>query len=756
MFKLIKYLLIAAVLIVAVVFGLILTTDVNQFKPQIIELVKDATKRDFNIEGDLKLAPSLIPTINVSGVSFGNAAWGEKKPMVSVGDFEAQVALMPLLQKNVQIKKLILNKPEILLETDASGKANWELDLGGSKEASSESSSQQLALNVNEVRIMDANLTYRDGKTGKVTELAVDEISAESSGGSSPLELLVRATLNDAPLKVNGTLGSLDNIMADKESPINLVVELDQARLSAEGKVSQPKSMKGLDLNFNVAIDSLSDLSKFAGSELPNAGPIELTGTVTEAKGIYSLKAEGNIIDAKIATDGKLGNAALKGLDMNIDFAIDNVSSLSELAGSELPDAGPIKVAGRLTEANGGYAINGMKATILEYDVNGDISASLQGERPSVVANLSTDTLDVSQFGGDENTGDKPKKDKVFSSDPLPLEGLKSADVKLTFKANKLITSSMTLDNMNLVMNLNNGKLNVSPFSGNVAGGSITANVSLDGSSGKTASLNKEVTIKQVELGQLPQFKGKETIIGGKTDFTMNLSGSGASVADIMAGANGNLLMTTGTGKLYNKTIDIAGADIVFSALDMINPLSEQEEYTSLECGVVKFDIKDGVATTDRGIALQTGKMNVVGSGTLNFKTEAVDLAVKPKAREGLGISLGGLVDAVTIGGTMANPKPKVGTAAALKTGLTAGAAVATGGISLLAEGLFEKATADGSPCDTALGKAPAPSAQPAAEEKATPEASVENTKEQAEEKVEEKKQEVEDKVKSLKDKLPF
>ncbi len=214
-----------------------------------------------------------------------------------------------------------------------------------------------------------------------------------------------------------------------------------------------------------------------------------------------------------------------------------------------------------------------------------------------------------------------------------------------------------------------------------------------------------------------------------------------------MAGSNGQILVNTGSGKLLNDTIDVAGADVIFSALNMMNPLAEKEKHTTLECAVIKFDIKDGIATTDRGVAIQTTKMNIVGSGTLNFKTEEVAMAVKPQAREGLGIGLGSLVDAVSIGGTLAEPSPKVDAATALKTGVTVGAAVATGGLSLLAEGLFKKTTADSNPCDTALGKAPAasPAKTQAAETKADP---VEEKKEQVEQKVEDVKEKTEDKIK--------
>ncbi len=308
MFKLIKYLVIALVLIVIVVFGLIMTVDVNQYKPEIIQLVKDTTKRDFEIKGDLKLAPSLIPTIKVSDVTFGNASWGEKKPMLSVGTFEAQVALMPLLKKDVQVKKLILIKPEILLETDSKGNGNWVIETGTkSKESSDTAPSALPTMNVSEILIKDANLTYKDGKTGKVTELVVEQIRAQSSGKNSPLNLAVKANLNEAPVEINGTLGSLDALLADKEFPVNITAMLDKASLSAEGKLAKPKSVKGLDLNIDFSVNKLSDLSRLAGSELADVGPIVVTGKLKDVKGGYSISG----MTAKVLNYDVSGDVAI-------------------------------------------------------------------------------------------------------------------------------------------------------------------------------------------------------------------------------------------------------------------------------------------------------------------------------------------------------------------------------------------------------------------------------------------------------------
>ena len=74
-----------------------------------------------------------------------------------------------------------------------------------------------------------------------------------------------------------------------------------------------------------------------------------------------------------------------------------------------------------------------------------------------------------------------------------------------------------------------------------------------------------------------------------------------------------------------------------------------------------------------------------------------------------VGINLGNLAELVRLQGTFANPRIGPDTKAALKAGLSAGAAVATGGISLLAQGLFSASTADADadPCATALGVKP-------------------------------------------------
>src|SRR5512135_449382 len=119
--------------IVAIAGGLVLllligvaiavwTVDVNQFVAPVQAKVKAATGRE--------LALGLEPKIVFDDVRFGNAPWAKEKELASVKHVEADVALLPLLQRRFEVLRLTLVEPTIALETAADGKANWDFGAG--------------------------------------------------------------------------------------------------------------------------------------------------------------------------------------------------------------------------------------------------------------------------------------------------------------------------------------------------------------------------------------------------------------------------------------------------------------------------------------------------------------------------------------------------------------------------------------------------------------------------------------------------
>ncbi|TDG17150.1 AsmA family protein, partial [Paracraurococcus ruber] len=101
--------------------------DLNGQKPRIQALVKERTGRDLALNGPIGLKLSLIPTVTVEDVALSNMPGGSQPQMLTLRRAEVQLALLPLLSRRVEVARLRLVGPDLLLETDAEGRPNWVL-----------------------------------------------------------------------------------------------------------------------------------------------------------------------------------------------------------------------------------------------------------------------------------------------------------------------------------------------------------------------------------------------------------------------------------------------------------------------------------------------------------------------------------------------------------------------------------------------------------------------------------------------------
>src|SRR5210317_490330 len=115
-----------AVVIIAALLIIPMFVDVQKYKPVLENKVVEATGRPFSVGDDLKL--SLFPWagISFSDLQLGNPAGFAEKEFVKVKSFEIRVKLLPLLSKDIQIKRFVVNEPQIVLVKNKSGGGNWE------------------------------------------------------------------------------------------------------------------------------------------------------------------------------------------------------------------------------------------------------------------------------------------------------------------------------------------------------------------------------------------------------------------------------------------------------------------------------------------------------------------------------------------------------------------------------------------------------------------------------------------------------
>ena len=302
-------LVILIVLAVGGVVGFLLTLDFNQYKGLVAEAVEDATGRKLSIEGDVDLKLSLNPALAVDRVTFANAAWGSRPAMVTLKRLDARVSLLPLLSGEINVERLVLVAPDILLETDAKGRGNWLFDSEVKKqpEQPEKGDAGEAMLPVfHEVRIENATLTYRDGRTKAVTKLTLDDATLKADSASSAIAIALAGAYNGNRFEASGTVGALSALDDDKPYPVKLRAEAGGATVTLDGTIREPLAGEGLNLKLSVEGQSLATLSKLAGTDLPSLGPYRLAATATKNKDKVSLsgltaKVGGSDIGGKVA-----------------------------------------------------------------------------------------------------------------------------------------------------------------------------------------------------------------------------------------------------------------------------------------------------------------------------------------------------------------------------------------------------------------------------------------------------------------------
>ena len=403
-----------------------------------------------------------------------------------------------------------------------------------------------------------------------------------------------------------------------------------------------------------------------------------------------------------LTVEGRIENPlAGDGIALTIAARSDDPSKLSGLAGMAIPSIGKVRLSAKLTRNGSQYALRDLTAFLADVERAGNLEADLAGDRPRLAGTLHSPRLDLDAL---LPPAEKPKTGRVFPDDPLPVEALHAANVELTLSVDSALLRGIEIGASRLTVKLEEGALAIAPqiaLGGGALSGEVTARAAEP-----AIALAIDLKGEGIEAGSLVnQIGGKPLLTGGPTNLRVKIKGKGASVRAIMAGLDGRLRARIGSGKIQNAVLDKVGGDMLVQVLGLLNPAAERDDHTVLECAAVLFKIVDGTATADQGIAMETEAFTVVGSGTVDLETEALDIGLRPQAREGLGLSVGSLAGLVRVGGTLASPKPTADAAGVISAGAQAGAAVATGGLSILAKGLLDRATADPNPCATALGK---------------------------------------------------
>lgn len=123
-----KFLLILSILAIAMVLlflALPYVLDVNQYKSQISTLIEKQTGRKVRLDGEIQL--ELFPPIGLNVKEIHLLKPKSDEDLAYIGNLTLKVELWPLLERDIQVKSLVMEEVKAWLAIDASGKGNWEV-----------------------------------------------------------------------------------------------------------------------------------------------------------------------------------------------------------------------------------------------------------------------------------------------------------------------------------------------------------------------------------------------------------------------------------------------------------------------------------------------------------------------------------------------------------------------------------------------------------------------------------------------------
>lgn len=298
--RVLRVLLIVVVIIIVVplagLAAFALTFDPDSAKPRIEQAVKQATGRDLALNGPLGLKWSLWPTLEARDVALANVAGGSRPQMITLDRLEAQIAFLPLLSRQVEIDRLVLIHPDILLETDARGRPNWHLGpqvpsqpLPNQSAAAPSQPAAPVSLSVQDLEVENGTITYRDGRTGRSEKLELNRLTAQANSADAPVTLAADASYRATPFRLDGDIGPIARLQDQASTapwPVRLTLTAAGAKLAVDGALTQPIQGRGFKGKLAASIPDLAAFgSLLPRAKLPPLRDVSLSAEVADSGG---------------------------------------------------------------------------------------------------------------------------------------------------------------------------------------------------------------------------------------------------------------------------------------------------------------------------------------------------------------------------------------------------------------------------------------------------------------------------------------
>ena len=611
------------VVIIAAMLLIPMFVDVQKYKPVLESKVTEATGRPFSVGDDLRL--SLFPWAGVSfsDLRLGNPAGFAEKDFVTIKSFEVRIKLLPLISKDVQIKRFVVNEPRFTLIKDKKGRANWEQpkqpkqpskDTPTQKEEKTpavDSSRFELpigALTVGNLAIKNGSALWDDRASGTRKEISQINLTLKDVSLERPVKLAFSALVDQKPVSIEGSVGPLGQGFQTAAIPIDLTLKaLKQLVIQLKGSLDNPLTNPGVNLDI--------DISEFSPRKLVAELGLEFPVKTSDPKAL-------NSIAIKTHVKADAAKVSLSSGTMSLDQSKLNFS-----------------------------------ATAAEFS------------RPNLKFDLELDQINLDRYlppPSDQPATEKsPAETKSSKPDYTPLRRM---ILNGTAKIGQLTVSKARVQEVLLQIKARDGIIKLDPINLKMYQGNATGKAVLNVVKNTPAS-DLKLRINDIQINPLLKDVMEKDFLEGRTNADIKLKMVGDEPEQIKKTLNGKGDLRFNDGAIVG--IDLASmARNVQSAFGMGSQDGPRPrtDFTEL---AIPFTIKNGVANTP-GSSIKSPFIRIIATGTADLVQEILDFRVEPKAiasikGQGDASQRSGLMVPILVSGTFASPKFRPDLSAAAK-----------------------------------------------------------------------------------------
>ncbi|MGB9438074.1 MAG: AsmA-like C-terminal region-containing protein, partial [Desulfobacterales bacterium] len=439
-------------------------------------------------------------------------------------------------------------------------------------------------------------------------------------------------------------------------------------RLSLDGGIENLLALTGIDIKFEVSGADLAEVGPIIEEKLPTTDNFSVQGRLTGSTTALSLReatGQAGRDGMSVAFDGGVTDVlSLGSIDIRLKASGEELAAIGPLVGSDLPQIGPFDVRGHLIGSAKLLLLNEFSAIIDKSDFKGLAKIEFR-KRPKITVRSESSVIDFtalmksSEKDEQKTVHKENQKRRLFSDDPLPFDALKKVDADILMKARNIHAKDARLEFGLFTLKLQEGDFSIDRLEATYKQTKISGNLHID--PGSPPQLATNFLVQNFDLGDFLKETGKSDQVRGIVDIAAHGKSSGDSVSSLMAHLNGAFGAVMGPGYL-TKYLDLLSMDLSTKVIPFWGRHKKADE---INCAVVQFDIKNGVAVS-KGFVFDSQIGILSATGDTNLGTEQVNFLLNPRPKD---FSLVNLSTKMQVAGTLMDAKVRPDTLSLVKRG---------------------------------------------------------------------------------------